>query len=101
MTLGSGAAGGTESPRRRGRLPKGAPRVDPAPGLLRDLTRMASIAYSLETPILFVAYPFSGQQGISRIIMEAGARAGVDVVETAPAMAQARVDGFGRGRLDR
>ncbi len=82
-----------------GRLPKGAPRVDPAPGLLRDLTRMASIAYSLETPILFVAYPFSGQQGISRIIMEAGARAGVDVVETAPAMAQARLDGFGRSDL--
>lgn len=82
-----------------GRLPKGAPRINPRPGVLRDFGRMASIARALDTPILFVAYPFSGQQMISRFILEAGARSGVGVIRTAPAMARARADGFHRADL--
>ena len=82
-----------------GRLPKGAPKVNPRPGLLRDFSRMASVARALDTPILFVAYPFSGQQTISRFIREAGARNGVGVIETAPAMAKARAEGYGRADL--
>ncbi|MEE3325911.1 MAG: GDSL-type esterase/lipase family protein [Myxococcota bacterium] len=82
-----------------GRLPKGAPKVNPRPGLLRDFARMASMARALDTPILFVAYPFAGQRTISRFILEAGARSGVGVIETAPAMARARADGFSRADL--
>ena len=82
-----------------GRLPKGAPRVNPRPGLLRDFGRMAKLARALDTPILFVAYPFPGQRSISRLILEAGARSGVGVIETAPAMARARAAGYSRADL--
>ena len=82
-----------------GRLPKGAPRVNPRPGLLRDFGRMAELARALDTPILFVAYPFAGQRSISQLILEAGARSGVGVIETAPAMARARADGYSRAEL--
>lgn len=79
-----------------GRLPKGAPRVNPRPGLLRDFARMAELARALDTPILFVAYPFAGQRPISQLILEAGARSGVGVIETAPAMDRARAEGYSR-----
>lgn len=82
-----------------GRLPTGAPKSNPAPGLLRDLSRIASVGRALDVPILFVAYPFSGQQSISRIIVQAAARAGVGVVDTRRAMERARGDGYARADL--
>ena len=82
-----------------GRIPQGDERLKSVPGLARDLERMATLAHGLDTPILFVAYPLAGQQSISRVILEAGARAGVGVIETAPALARAKADGHARAEL--
>jgi hypothetical protein len=52
-----------------GRVADGVEMPDPAPGLARDLTRMVELTRSVDTPILFVAYPMAGQRAISRVIV--------------------------------
>jgi lysophospholipase L1-like esterase len=76
-----------------GSVADGVEMPDPAPGLARDLTRMVELTRSVDTPILFVAYPMAGQRAISRVIVATAGRLGVGVIETKHDLERARADG--------
>jgi hypothetical protein len=66
-----------------GKRPAGLGRsAPPAPGLVRDLGRMAKTARALDAAIIFVTYPMPNQRAVSLAILSAGQRFGVPVVDS-------------------
>ena len=53
-----------------------------APGLARDLARIAETASALDTPVAFFTYPMRKQAPLSRVIARAGFEANVPVIDT-------------------
>lgn len=71
-----------ERPPSRRRPPDDAETALLAPGLGRDLGRIAATAASLDTPVVFLTYPMRKQKPLNRAIERAAFEAGVPVVDT-------------------
>jgi hypothetical protein len=67
------------SGKRAAGLPKPA---HPAPGLARDLGRMAETARAFDAAIVFVTYPMPHQRALSGPILSAGREFGVPVIDS-------------------
>jgi hypothetical protein len=67
--------------------------MHPAPGLARDLARMADTAESLDTPIVFVTYPMRQQRPLNREIEHAAFERGVPLIDGIRELERAVHDG--------
>jgi len=67
-------------------------------GLSFDHDRMVATARALDTPILFINYPFI-YKGVQRTIEESGKRLGVPVISSLSSFWRARADGHEKSEL--
>jgi hypothetical protein len=73
--------------------PGAATSEHPAPGLARDLSRMARTARALDTPIVFVTYPMRKQRPVNLVIEKAAFDNGVLVIDGNRAFERAIAEG--------